>query len=445
MSEPVYSFDSETEEWQDDAAIAATSSLRQWINVLLVIALVVCIVSALIVPTALGYIVGHQELRDKSHEAAIEHFNRGLGLLAENYPETAYAEFEIALKYDETFEPARQKLRELQAQSGGPSASSTKQENQIAATLFDEATKLIAQKNWSDAITRLEQLRTLKTDYRAAEVKTLTYHAYVEGGKDAVKYGNIEIARERFESALALGNGDPEVVKQRDLAALYLEGKQAVGYNWQTAIQKFAAIYSRDPNYHDTKKQLFDAYVQYGDIAARTSPCLAAREYDSALVLTQDAQVAQKRMNSMNQCKQIIASPPTPTATTLVTGTVTTTTSVTATLIVPTENFAFKLSIATDKPCTTGAGDIAGVVRDLQGRPLANTLIGYYGEGFAVTTTRTNGNGQYQFVLGKDAGMLNVAVFATDGKTPIALVALVSYPGGNAPGCHVLLDWQRVQ
>ncbi len=446
MNEPVYSYQDVTEEWQDDEAMVRTAHLRQWINVFLVIALVVCVLGALIVPTALGYIIGQQELRDKSHEAAMEHYNRGLGLLAENYPETAFAEFEIALQYDDTFEPARQKLAEQKAKNAS-GASPARQANQVAATLFDEANKMLTQKEWADAITRLEQLRNLNPDYRTAEVKTLTYRAYVEGGKDAAKNGNIEIARERFESALAIGSGDPEVVTQRDLAALYLEGKQSVGYNWQAAIQKFSAIYSRDPNYHDTKKQLFEAYVQYADIAAKTSPCLAAREYDSALAISPDAQVLQRRTNSMNQCKQIIASPPTPTpiATAIVTGTVTVTVPITTTTPVTTENFAFKLSIANDKPCTTGAGDISGVVRDLQGRAVTNALVGYYGEGFGTTTARTNANGQYLFSLGKDPGMLNVAVFATDGKTPIPLAALIAYPGGNAPGCRIVLDWQRVQ
>lgn len=443
MQEQTYSYDSEIEEQEEAATLAADASVHLWINLALTITLVVCVLGALIVPGALGYIVGQQELRERTREAAIEHYNRGLGLLAENYPETAFAEFEIALQYDAAFAPAQKKLAELKSKTGAGGANPARQENQIAATLFDEASKSIAQKEWSDAITRLEQLRTLNANYRPAEVKALTYQAYVEGGKDAVKNGNIEIARERFESALTIGNGDLEVGKQRDLAMLYLEGKQAVGYNWQIAIQKFSAIYSREPNYHDTKKQLFDAHVQYGDIAARTSPCLAAREYDAALALFSDNQVLSKRTASMNQCKQAITSPPTPTvpATSVVTATI----PVTSTVVVPTESFAFKLSTATEKSCATGAGDLTGVVRDLLGRPMANALVGYFGDGVGTATARTNANGQYMFVLGKEPGTLNVAVFAADGKTPIPLIALVAYPGGHAPGCHILLDWQRVQ
>ena len=53
------------------------------------VALVVCVVGVLLVPTGLGLIVGYQDLSAQSHEAAITHFNRGLGYLAENYSELA--------------------------------------------------------------------------------------------------------------------------------------------------------------------------------------------------------------------------------------------------------------------------------------------------------------------------------------------------------------------
>jgi hypothetical protein len=105
---------------------------------------------------------------------------------------------------------------------------------------------LVAQKDWDGAITRLEQLRTLRANYRTAEVADLLYQAYVGGGKAAVSMGQIELARGRFEAALAIRN-DPEIVRQRDLAVLYLDGQQAVGYNWQTAIQKFLPSTSKTP------------------------------------------------------------------------------------------------------------------------------------------------------------------------------------------------------
>ncbi|MCI0476278.1 MAG: hypothetical protein L0Y55_08525, partial [Anaerolineales bacterium] len=249
------------------------------VTAFLLAALLVCVIGAVAVPGGLGLVAGYQELQTQNHEAAIIHFNRGLSYVAERYPELARSEFEIALKYDETFEPARQKLDELKEPNGG-STPGAPQQDRISAALFDEARGLVTQKEWSDAITRLEQLRTLNPTYRTVEVNDLLYQAYINSGKTAVGTGQIEIARERFESALAIRNTDAEVKRQRDFAVLYLEGQQAFGYNWQTAVTKLSALYQQDPNYGDVKKRLYEAHIQYGDKACKEGAwALAQREY----------------------------------------------------------------------------------------------------------------------------------------------------------------------
>ena len=402
----------------------------------LLAALLMCVASALLVPGGLGIIVGYQELQTQNFEAAIVHFNRGLGYLAENYPELARSEFEIALKYDGTFEAARQKMGELQPPNGSGTPG-TPQADRVAAALFDEARGLVAQQQWSDAITRLEQLRTLQAGFRQSEVNDLLYEAYVNSGKTAVASGQIEIARERFEAALAIRNSDAEVKRQRDMAELYLEGQQAVGYNWQTAVQKFSGLYQQDPNYDDVKRRLFDAHLEYGDKACKEGAwALAQREYDGALALTNDPQLAQKRAQVQTICKKLTS--PTPTGTILPVGT-----PAAAGTSVP-ESYTWKTSLGMDKPCT-GPGDVSGVVRDALGRALPNVAVGYYADDIPLVSMRTNANGQYQFVLGKDPRVLHVVLLGADGKTPITLSADVKYPGANVTGCHIVIEWQRVQ
>ena len=412
-------------EWPQEAS-AAPPHNGFWIGAFLLVSLISCIATALFVPSGLGIIVGYQQLQEENHEAAILHFNRGLGYLSENYPELARAEFEIALKYDGAFDPARQKLDELLKPSPNEPAGGS-QQNSIAAAMFDEARGLVAQTQWSDAIVRLEQLRTHQADYRQAEVNDLLYQAYVNSGKAAVTADQIELARERFDAALTIRNGDPEVLKQRELAILYLDGQQAIGYNWRTAVQKFAALYQQDPNYDDVRKKLFDAYIQYGDQAMKqNASCLAAQQYDGALAIMNDAALAQKRAQTMAQCKQAIVATPTPLASN------------------GTENYVWKVSIAPDKACT-GVGDISGFARDALGRALAGVPVGYYADGIQLVGTRTNTNGQYQFVLGKDPGTFHVVILGADGKTPATLSADVQYPGGGNAGCHIVVDWQKVQ
>jgi tetratricopeptide (TPR) repeat protein len=401
-------------------------SRRFWVMAFLLISLLACVLGAVFVPSSLGFVAGFQELQAQNHELAIQHFNRGLGFLADNYPELAYTEFEIAVKFDGSFAPAQQKLRELQAAMGGQGTPGAQQEDRIAATLYNDASNFIKQKDWSDAITRLEQLRTVKPDYQTTQVNDMLYQAYVAGGKDAVVAGQIELARERFEAALAIKNNDADVAHQRDLAVLYLEGQQAAGYNWQTAIQKFSALYQQDPHYYDVKKNLIDAYTQYAELATRqNASCLAVREYDSALAITQDAALSSQRAQAMALCKQAISATPTP-------------------VLTGTENFVFTQPMVNDLPCT-GIGDVSGVVHDALGRLMSGVAIGYYADGINLTTTRTNGNGRYQLVWGKDPGVFHVVALGEDGTTPASLVVDVHYPGGDKVGCHWIVDWQRVQ
>ncbi len=401
-------------------------SRRFWIVAFLLISLLACVLGSVFVPGGLGFVAGYEELQTQNHELAIQHFNRGLGFLAENYPELAFTEFEIAVKFDGSYEPAQQKLRELQATMGGQGTPGAQQEDRIAATLFSDASGFIKQKNWSDAITRLQQLRTLKPDYQSTQVNDMLYQAYVAGGKDAVAAGQIELARERFEAALTIKNTDAEVARQRDLAVLYLDGQQAVGYNWQTAIQKFAALYQQDPNYYDVQVRLVDAYTQYAALATRqNASCLAVREYDNALAITPSASLSNRRTQAMALCKQAISATPTP-------------------VLTGNENFVFTEPTVSDLPCT-GTGDVSGVVRDALGRPIGGVAIGYYADGINLTVTHTNGNGQYQLVWGKDPGVFHVVALAEDGQTPASLVVDVHYPGGDKVGCHWIIDWQRVQ
>jgi len=432
---------------QNDPILETEPHLAEWsahprrgFNVVafLFVGLLVCVTSAVLVPGGAGAIVGYQELQGQNHEAAIIHFNRGLGYLAENYPELARSEFEIALTYDATYEPAQQKLSTLQKPNGSGTPDAP-QQDRIAAAMFDEARGLIAQKQWSDAITRLEQLRTLQAGYRQSEVNDLLYEAYVNAGKAAIASGQIEIARERFEAALAIRNADPEVTRQRDMAELYLEGQQAVGYNWQTAVQKFSVLYQQDPNYDDVKRRLFDAHLEYGDKACKEGAwALAQREYDGALALTNDPQLAQKRAQAQTVCKKAATPTPTPAGPPLAGGTPAPVGTATI------ESYTWKTSTATDKPCT-GPGDLSGVVRDSLGRAVSNVTVGYYADLIPLVSARTNVNGQYQFTLGKDPSVLHVVLLGADLKTPITLSADVFYPGASVMGCHIVIEWQKVQ
>ncbi len=404
-----------------------------WIAFFLFLSLLACVAAAVLVPGGLGFLAGYGELQAQNHEYAIQHFERGLGYLSENYPELAYTEFEIAAKYDPNYEPAHEKLRDMQTAFSGAGAPGPDEENRVAATLFDEARDLIAQKQWGDAINRLEQLRNLNSQYRLQEATDLLYGAYVQGGKEAVAAGQIELARGRFEGALGIHVGDAEVQRQRDLAVLYLEGQEAVGYNWPLAIQKLSSLYQQDPQYDDVRRRLVDAYVEYGDLAARQNAwCLAAREYEGGLAVMNDAQLAAKRSQAMGNCRLAINPTATPPA---VAGGATPAAM---------ETFIPRISTGVGKPCSSGVGDVSGTVQDALGNPLANITVAYYADGVNRVTKRTDAKGTYQFVWGQDPGLFHIIILGVDGSTA-SVAADVRYPGGSAPGCHIQVDWRKLQ
>ncbi len=400
---------------------------RLWIITLLLMVLLACAGGSVLIPGALGFVAGYGELQAQNHENAIQHFQRGLGYLAENYPELAYTEFQISLRYDGSYEPARQKLLELQPSVGTLGSPGAEEEDLVAAALFDEAQVLVKGQQWNAAINRLEQLRALKPTYRPAESTDLLYQAYVASGKEAVAATQIEVARERFDAALALRNTDAEVQRQRDLAVLYLDGQQAVGYKWDVAVQKFSALYQLDPNYDDVKNRLVEAYNQYGDLAMKQSAwCLAAKEYDGALAIAKDAQITDKRTQAMALCRQAVVATPTPSP------------------IPGAENYVARISTS-NQPCTTGMGDATGIVRDINGQPLPNIAVAYYADGINRVTLRTNTVGVYQFTWGADPGTFHIIVLSADGKTPAGIPADINYPGGTKAGCHIVVDWQKTQ
>src|SRR5574342_790305 len=116
------------------------------IPLFLLIALVVCVVGAIATPMLVGIIAGYQQLEIDNHENAIQHYQRGLGYLAENYAELAQSEFQRALLYDGTFLPAQQKLNELQPKLASNNPPSSEDGDVIAAKLLDEARAFVAQK-----------------------------------------------------------------------------------------------------------------------------------------------------------------------------------------------------------------------------------------------------------------------------------------------------------
>lgn len=393
----------------------------------LVLAAGIAIAFAVLVPAAAGVYVGLRERADYLHQQAVEHYQRALAYESENYTELALAELALALKFDSTYQPAQIKLETLQG-GNNPSATRVPNDTAIAEQLFKRAQDSAAQKDWGSAIDSLEELRRARAEYRASEVKALLVQAYVNAAKQSVAAGQIEQARVRAEAALILEPAHADAKVLRDRATLYLNGARALDFDWQNAALSFQRLYELDPNFYDVKKQLLNALVNYGDLAAKQGAhCLASREYEKAVNLGADGAVASKLSAASASCKQAVTAP-----------------TATPTLA---SAIGFFNAAGRRDPTTAckGTGSVRGTVRDAQGNPLAGIAIQIYNDsGYRPAPVLSQPDGTYAIVLGKDPGLFHLALQNPDG-TPASAVLDVKYPGGNTSGCHGIVDWTRTE
>jgi tetratricopeptide (TPR) repeat protein len=404
-----------------DVKPRATAHWQLWLLLVILVSLAI----GLLTPTLLGIYLGGQQRADYLHGRAVEHYRQALAYEAEDYSELAIAELQIALKFDPTYTEASDKLRALQA---GPGASGTPVPNSVSVAdqLFNGAQAAIAKQQWSDAIDYLEEIRRANPDYQATEINALLIQAYMNSGNQAVTAGQIEQAQARFDAVLALAPANAEAKSLRDRAQLYLSGTRAMDSNWHSAALDLNQLYQLDPNFYDVKQQLMNALVGYGDLASRQgASCIAAREYDQAVILGAGSAAATKLDEASASCKQAVLAP-TPTATP------------------PGAIGRFVAAGHVDTAATCqGAGGVTGTVRDAQGNALAGIMIRIYNDvDYNPPPVISDSDGRYQIALGKDAGLFHLVVVAPDG-TPASEVLDLKYPGGAASGCHGIVDWTR--
>ena len=75
---------------------------------------------------------------------------------------------------------------------------------------------------------------------------------------------------------------------------------------WPRAIELLENLYTDDPQYRDVEARLQDAHAAYGDqLAEQQQWCLALNEYESALSVRNQVDLAQKRNAAQVQCDQV--------------------------------------------------------------------------------------------------------------------------------------------
>ncbi len=406
---------------------------------------------AFTIPFTLGVYFGNRDRQQFVSQQATEHFQRALAYESETYNELAIAELNLALQYDPNYEAARKKLEQLKTVSLVKNQKEP-QDVAIAKQLFDSAQASFDSQDWNGAIDMFEELRRVKNDYEAEAVSARLVSAYVNAGKQALAQNDVDLAKRRFDAALAIDANSAEARTLSDRATLYFHGVKALGTDWVTAVLSLEELYDRDPNFGDVKAKLREAHLGYGNVAANQGAfCIAARELNAALNLGTDTATQAQADAANESCKQAILNP-TPTFTPTVEGA-----ELTPIAITPDPNATPKAVISSGGLIYTaqqrvrqnakcnGTGDIRGAVSDAQGKPLQNVGIKIYNDfGYAPPYARTDLAGEYEIVLGSDKGLFHLVVVDDFGSNASAVLN-VDYPGGNVQGCHINVDWTRTK
>lgn len=431
---------------------AAPPLVRNHLTAWFVMLAIVGAALAFTIPFTLGVYFGNQDREQFVESQAQEHFQRALAYESETYNDLAIAELELALQYKPDYQPARDRLTQLKTVHTA-SAQETPQDVSIAEQLYTSAEASIQAQDWSNGIDLFEELRRVKSDYRVSEVNAYLVTAYLAAGKQALQTNDVDLARRRFEAALAIAPNNADAQTERARALLYFNGVSLMGSNWGSSVSTLQDLYGQDPAFGDVKTKLHDAHVGYGDFASEQGAfCIAAREYDAAVSLGATSTVETKAAAANASCKNAILNPtatitPTPEGgvpTPEVSGTPNPFATPVPVLSASGILYAPGVRVRQNAACG-GTGDIRGSVQDAQGHPIPNVGVKIYNDfGYLPPYARTDNAGEYEIVLGSDKGTFHL-VIVDDFSSNASAVLNVDYPGGNVQGCHIVVNWKRIK
>ncbi len=283
------------------------SPIRTWAGRLTLTAFL-----AILIILGFGAAGVYQGLRERDRlirEAAEEHYALGIVCLEEGKYELAVAEFEQALLLAPGHQKAEAKLAEAKSRLKAMGTPVLEAQSRLAESLYNEAQNLHSQGSWSEAIHKLEQLRSLDPHYKPQKVEELLYDSFYRYGLQLVDENRLEEALRSFDRALELRPDAPEASVQRQWAALYLNALSYWGADWEKSIENLVKLCKLAPNYKDAKRRLFEAYVNLGDIYAnREEWCSAEKQYAKALQLRPDQNCQEKRAKAHQRCLIGVAS-----------------------------------------------------------------------------------------------------------------------------------------
>jgi tetratricopeptide (TPR) repeat protein len=385
------------------------------------LSLAVLMVAVVVMVAILGlafaaYYYGMQDRAQATRVAAQEHYVKGTDYIGQGEYELAIAELERTLQLDPNHPHALRSLDEARQRIEVRPTPTRELEVETKAAMMQELRDAYRAEDWQRVYDHADRLLALDPTYMRSEVDMILFEAFYRTGMQFVEQGQLKEAVRLFDRALALQPDNVQVVRAKHLATLYMT---AMGYwnaDWSRAAETLQELYRMAPDYVDTRQQLRQALVSYGDqLVQQGDGCAAHEQYSQALQFGGDASVEAKYRQAREICSE---QPPSDDITTDATGTPW-----------PQGPSGVYIGRVTEQTnIDHSAILIRGRVLDSSGRPVAGTHVKIQAWDWSATAI-TDGNGQFSF-----DGLTNPVNYT------LSLVQLPSQPV-EAPGERGKLTW----
>ena len=188
----------------------------------------------------------------------------------------------------------------------GATVVPTPTDQSAALTYWNAAQASVGAGRWQEALVDLTSLQKADPLYRSNEVADLLYQTYVSLAGEQESQDSLESALQYYDRALLLRPDAVNAQRERKLISSYLDVLTYSDADWPRAIELLETLYTEDPQYRDVEARLQDAHAAYGDqLAEEQQWCLALNEYESALSVRNQVDLAQKRNAAQIQCDQV--------------------------------------------------------------------------------------------------------------------------------------------
>ncbi len=214
-------------------------------------------------------------------QAVKEQFDLGLKDMQEGKYETARQRFEYIIRLDPSYPGITDKLAEVLLvlnATATPTAAPTGTSVPVTPTpdvrgeeeMLAQAKDLLKNKEWSDAIEILENLRKKNPGFKAIEVDDMLYLALRNLGVHKIGLGQLESGIYDLTLAEGFGPLDAEANNWRTWARYYITGASFWEVDWGQAVYYFGQVASMTPNMHDgtgwtASKRYLEALLKYAN------------------------------------------------------------------------------------------------------------------------------------------------------------------------------------